>query len=327
HKNYNMDIPTGQLAGGPDTRQIFAGFNEVNIYSSTEGSIGFLEAGTIVLENTDEGRQYSFTGRLAKKWDFGLQADVAYTYLNSKDYTSIPAEIAADAFQRNPVVGNPNFPMFSYSRYGLTHRAIASALYTVEYNKMATSFAMFFEAGKGGRYSYAYAGDLNQDAILNNDLIYIPKNPGDIHFGTVDENGNGVTAENADAQWTALNSFIEQDEYLSANRGSYAERNGAQLPWFTQMDLRIMQDFYVDIKGKKNTFQLSFDILNIGNLISSNFGVRQFARSTTPIAFNGLDKDNVPYFGFNTNLTESYVDDVSVRSKWQLQIGLRYIFN
>ena len=38
-------------------------FNESNIYSASEGSIGFLEAGTIVMENTDEGRQYSLTGR------------------------------------------------------------------------------------------------------------------------------------------------------------------------------------------------------------------------------------------------------------------------
>ena len=88
-----------------------------------------------------------------------------------------------------------------------------------------------------------------------------------------------------------------------------------------------MQDFYIDIKGKKNTFQLSFDILNIGNLINSNWGVRQFARTNTPITFNGLDNNHVPYYGFDTSLTESYVDDVSVRSKWQLQIGLRYIFN
>ena len=28
----------------------------------------------------------------AKKWDFALQADVVNIYLNSKDYTSIPAE-------------------------------------------------------------------------------------------------------------------------------------------------------------------------------------------------------------------------------------------
>jgi hypothetical protein len=30
---------------------------------------------------------------------------------------------------------------------------------------------------------------------------------------------------------------------------------------------------------------------------------------------------------FNKNLKDSYVDDFLVNSKWQMQIGLRYIFN
>lgn len=37
--------------------------------------------------------------------------------------------------------------------------------------------------------------------------------------------------------------------------------------------------------------------------------------------------NNVPWFQFDTNLKNSYVDDFSVASKWQLQIGIRYIFN
>lgn len=327
HRNYNMLPPTDQLTGTGDTRAIFGGFNETNIYSSDPDNIGFLEAGTIVMDNTPEGHQYSITGKLDKKWDVGLSIGAAYTYMVSKDYTSIPAEIAADAFQRNPVVGNPNMPQFSWSRYGLNHRVIANLIYTKNYNFMASSFALFFEMGRGNRYSYTYAGDLNQDAIVNNDLIYVPSGQGDIHFGTIDENGNGVEAADAGAQWTALNAFIEQDDYLKDRRGDYAERNGATLPWFSQLDFRFMQDFTLDVKGKSNTLQLSLDILNLGNMISSSWGVRKLARTYTPITVNGLDNDNVPYYHFNTNLTESYVDDFSVNSKWQLQIGIRYIFN
>lgn len=326
HRNYNMATPTGQLTGTGDNRAIFQGA-ENNIYSNAVGFSTFLDAGTIVLDNTDEGHQYSITSKLGKKFDFGLNLDAAYTYMESKDYTSIPAEIAADAFQRNPVVGNPNDPSLSWSRYGLQHRIIASAMYKIEYGKFATSFAMFFEAGKGDRYSYTYAGDLNLDAIVNNDLLYVPENQSDINFGTVDGTGVATPAADAAAQWTALDAFIEQDPYLSERRGQYAERNGAMLPWFTQFDLRLMQDFNFDINGKKNKFQLTFDLLNAGNLINSDWGVRQYARTYTPITVNGVDNNNVPYYQFDTNLTESYVDDVSIRSKWQLQIGIRYIFN
>jgi hypothetical protein len=250
----------------------------------------------------------------------------AYTYLDSKDITSIPAEIAADAFQRNPVVGNPNQSMYSWSRYGLKHRIIASASYRITYGRFASSFSFFYEAGKGNRYSYVYAGDLNQDNIINNDLLYVPADQNDIHFGTVDANGDGVVASDAAAQWAALNAFIEQDDYLSTRRGQYAERNGAMLPWFGQLDFKFLQDIIVD-KNKKHKVQISLDILNLGNLFSSKWGVRQFATTTTPISVTGVDKNGVPYFKFDTNLKDSYVDDVSLNSKWQMQLGLRYIFN
>jgi len=328
HRNYNMLPPTGVLTGTGDTRASFAGFNEVNIYSSSAGSIGFLDAGTIVLDNTKEGSQFSLTGKVSKDFAFGLNANVSYTYMDSKDYTSIPAEIAADAFQRNPVVGNPNTPMLSWSRYGLKHRVISSIFYRKSYNFMATTLGLFIEAGKGNRYSYSYAGDLNGDAIGFNDLLYVPASASDINFGIVDGGGNGVEDANAATMWAALDAFIEQDEYLSTRRGDYAERNGAMLPWFSQFDFRVAQDFTLETKGgKKNTLQISLDIMNIGNMFNSNWGERKFASTYNPISVNGVDNNGTPWLGFNTNLTDSYVDDVSVRSKWQMQLGIRYIFH
>ncbi len=326
HRNYNMEAPSGQLSGTGDQRAFFQGA-ENNIYSNAVGFSTFLEAGAIVLDNTNEGHQMTITGKITKQLQQGLSGGIAYTYLVSKDYTSIPAEIAADAFQRNPVVGNPNFPMLSNSRYGLKHRAIGNLVYSKSYGKMRSSFAAFIEVAQGNHYSLVYAGDLNLDEIPNNDLLYVPMNANDINFGTVDVDGAATEATNAAAQWTALNAFIEQDDYLSEKRGDYAERNGATLPWFAQMDIRFMQDFSIDVSGKKNTLQLSADIMNIGNLINSNWGVRRLARTVTPIAVNGVDNTGTPWFQFDTNLEDSFLDDVSVLSKWQLQIGLRYIFN
>ncbi len=324
HRNVDMLPPTEQLSGA-DNRAVFGGFNETHIYASTPGSIAFLDAGYIVMDNVKEGHQYSLTGRIAKEWAFGLRGDIAYTYQQSKDYTSIPAEIAADAFQRNPIIGNPNMPQFSWSRYGLKHRLISSWMYTKEYGSMATTMGMFIEVGQGNRYSYTYAGDLNKDGISNNDLLYVPANQSEINFGTV-SNGVGVPAADAAAQYAALNEFIEQDSYLKTRRGQYADRNGASLPFYSQVDFRIMQDFNFNIKERKQTIQVSFDIMNMGNLISSDWGVRQLARTYNPIKVNGLDNSNVPYYQFDTNLKTSYVDDFSTHSKWQMQLGVRYIF-
>lgn len=326
HHNYNMRPPTGQLSGTGDTRAMFAGFSEQNIYSSTPGSIGFLDAGTIVMGNSNKGSQFNLTAKVTKSWDFGLRLMAAYSYLNAKDITSLTSKIAANAFQSRPVIGNPNYSQYSWSGFGLKHRIITSAAYRLTYGRSASTFSIFYEAGKGNRYSYVYAGDLNQDGIRNNDLLYVPADQNDIHFGTVDADGNGVVASDAAAQWTALNAFIDQDPYLSTRRGKYAQRNGAMLPWYSQLDFRFLQDFYMG-HDKTHKIQISLDVLNLGNMLNSKWGVRQFATSTNPISVNGVDKNGVPYFKFDTNLKNSYVNDVSLRSKWQMQIGLRYSFN
>ena len=99
------------------------------------------------------------------------------------------------------------------------------------------------------------------------------------------------------------------------------------LPWYSQIDFRFAQDFTLETKkGKRNTLQLSLDIMNIGNMFNSSWGVRKFASTFNPISVNGVDNSGTPWLGFNTNLRDSYVDDVSVRSKWQMQLGVRYIF-
>ena len=57
---------------------------------------------------------------------------------------------------------------------------------------------------------------MNGDGATN-DLIYIPEGPSDINLEDP-------------TQWNALNAFIEQDSYLSKNRGKIAERFGLAEP-------------------------------------------------------------------------------------------------
>ncbi|NMM48242.1 TonB-dependent receptor [Marinigracilibium pacificum] len=335
HRNYNMNVPTERLSGTGDDRLIFTDFSDVNIYSTDPDSETFLDAGAILLDNTSKGYQFNVTGQVSKSFENGLNFMAAYTYLDSKDLTSIPAEIAADAFQRNVVAGNPNNPDYSWSRYGMEHRLIASFNYAKSYSKdkFRTSIGMFYEIGSGGRYNMVYAtapdaaASINGDNIAFNDLIYIPANSSDINFGTVDVNGAGVEAADAAQQWAALDAFISSNDYLDSRRGKYFERNGGQLPWFAQMDIKFLQDFNFIAAGKTNTIQLSVDILNFGNLLNSDWGVRQILSTNSPITYTGTDNNNVPYFNFNTDLKDSYTDNVSLVSKWQMQIGVRYIFN
>ena len=202
--------------------------------------------------------------------------------------------------------------------YGNKHRFVGLANKTFKYSgdKMATTVSVFFEYAQGGRFSYTYSGDLNGDGSGLNDLIYIPTD------SEIDQMAFNTTQATEASQRAALKAFIAQDDYLSENRGSYAERYAILSPWFSRWDIRVLQDFNI-ANGQK--IQLSFDLLNAGNFISSSWGVRQFPTNTQPIgvAVSGGD----PVYSFDTDLTNSFTNDFSLLSRWQLQLGLRYIFN
>ncbi len=312
----------------PDGRPYYggAGNNELN----PDGG-----AGVYVIDNSNEGYNYSATAQLRKLFDFGLSTFFSYTFLEAKNLMK-STEIASVLWAENPVKGDPNKPELSYSEFGNRHRFVLGGSYRMEWSETwATSFGLFVEAAEGNsfqgaggnRYSFIYAGDVNGDGSATNDLIYIPKDQNDINLvDYVDANGNTVTA---DQQWTALNNFIEQDNYLKAHRGQIADRFGDVNPWFSNIDLRLLQDFAFYLSGSKHTFQLSIDILNVANLLNSSWGVRQVASSkaTTPLELNGFDSETgAPEFKFNM-ASKTFTDDPGLKSRYQIQIGLRYLFN
>ncbi len=313
-RNVALKQPSDTLKG-VDNRVIYN--NDADRNPAAKGPFGYDNAWAFY--NTNVGQTVNALFQIQKKWANGMFTSIGYSYLDSKDASSIPAEITSDAFARNPALGNVNDPKLSYSRYGNKHRIVGSAFRKFDYanDKMATSVAFFFEAAQGGRYSYTYSGDINRDGSGLNDLIYIPTKDeiGKMNFG-----GNNV-----EEQRNALDKFIDQDEYLSGRRGEYAEKYASLNPWYTDIDMRILQDFNFMVGGKKNTIQLSIDVLNLGNLINSNWGVRQYPSNTQPIGVS-VDGEGNPTYGFDTTLKSTYRDDFSLASRWQMQFGLRYIF-
>jgi len=285
-------------------------------------------SGMYVLDNTDEGYNFNATVQLRKSFDNGLRTSLGYNYLEAQN-THSSTEIASFLYQFNAISKNPNKPELAPSQFGNQHRFIASATYTHQWNNnFATHFGLFTELAQGPRFSYVYGGDLNGDGIGGNDLIYVPKNAADANLVDITDD-NGVVVTTAADQWTTLNSFISQDDYLSDNRGKTTERNGAVGEWFTDIDLRIMQDFKVNMWEKDHSFQLSLDILNVGNLINSEWGVRTVAGASakSPIAFAGYEADGeTPTFTYNPDAVDTFFDDISINSRWQVQLGLKYFF-
>ncbi|MFD1470664.1 hypothetical protein ACFQ48_20730 [Hymenobacter caeli] len=332
HRNYNFVTPTQALSGanGGDKRRIYpAAGPRLNSFTGPDGQFTFLDAGVIGLENTSQGYQYSVTGQLRKEFANGFYATAAYTYAQAKDITSNPGEIAGDAYQRLPVVGNTNQPALAYSDFGLEHRVIAAAgrRFAYAHDHLATTVGFFFEAGQGNRYSYTYAGNLNRDNIDGNDLIFVPATQSQINLvAYTNAAGQSVSAAQ---QWQQLDAYLNQDPYLSQHRGDYTVRNGALSPWCNQLDAKLMQDFVVTTGGgKHNTLQLSFDILNLGNLLNANWGNRQRVGNNRLIeaSYPSATSPDTPAFTFRGG-SQTYFTDASIASRWRAQVGVRYIFD
>ncbi|WP_375416211.1 carboxypeptidase regulatory-like domain-containing protein [uncultured Hymenobacter sp.] len=339
HRNYNIGAPTVQLAGA-DNRLVYPAsgprlydFGTANgPFNGPDGQPTFLDAGLITLENTNKGYQYSLTGQLRKEFANGFYATAAYTYAQAKDITSNPGEIAGDAFQRLPIVSNPNQPRLAYSDFGLQHRVIAAAGRRFAYadDHLATTLGFFFEAGQGNRFSYTYAGDLNRDGIPGNDLLFVPASRDQINLvdiTTTNAAGQTVVVTSAAQQYQQLAAYIGQDDYLRSRRGQTVARNGALSPWYTQLDAKLLQDFSIKTSGgRRNTLQVSLDILNLGNLLNRSWGNRQFVGNNRLIeASYNVATPNTPAYTYR-GPSQTFFTSTDLASRWRAQVGLRYIF-
>jgi hypothetical protein len=137
-----------------------------------------------------------------------------------------------------------------------------------------------------------------------------------------------VVVTTAAQQWQQLDAYISQDKYLSTRRGTYAERNGAISPWYTQLDAKLAQDFTLTTSGgKKNTLQLSLDILNLGNLFNRSWGNRQIVGNNRLIETSyGTANPDTPEFTFRGG-NQTFFTSTDLTSRWRAQVGVRYIFD
>ena len=306
-RNYGLQLPSAELES-VDKRPIYtAGDRATNAY---------------VFTNTDKGHSYNAAIQVEKTWANNMRASLAYNFQDSRDAASIDAEISSDAYDRNPAnVYHSNTAELAPSLYGNRHRLVGSLYKKFSYKeKWATHIAVFMEFAQGGRYSFTYAGDINNDGSFLNDLIYIPT------FPQVDQMAFVGTPEEVTAQRNALKRFIAQDEYLRENQGGYAEKYASVSPWYGRWDVRLMQEMELP---NGHSIQLSLDILNAGNLLNDSWGVREIATNTGLVQPLGVSVDpdtRIPTYSFDTSRENTYFNDFDLNSRWQAQLGLRYNF-
>ena len=327
--NANLEPHVGTL-GGADTRLRFAG-NDAGVRINDNVSMA------AVLTNRDGAYHQSLTLKLEKPATKGLWGSFAWTTADSKDFMSA-GSIASGSWQSAvSVLGNNNLDLTN-SDFLVRNRLVGLLGYRIDYGKKyggATTFTLGYVGQQANPYSYVVAGDLNGDRVTNNDLIFVPMKGSDVRFAplTVGSGATAVTYTEAQQQ-EAFDKFISQDPYLSTRRGTYAQRNASVLPYLHRLDLSVVQDIFVKVKGERNTFQIRFDILNFTNMLNNKWGVSQRATAPQLLNFVSRDANNVPTFRLAAQrdatgtflARDTYQFNSSVFDVWTAQLGIRYIF-
>ena len=331
YEQINLKDSVAYYSTGPTQIPVYVGGKYNNAYSNV-----------YYLTNTSEGYRYNLTAQMSKttnniavgkhilntNWSFG------YTYGESKDITNGIRNSWESSYNVNPSNTPSNSPLAA-SNFDLRHRVVATAAGTLIWNQMnATTLSFFYAGTSGSPYSLIY-----QSASLGNGsnapLPYIPKDQSDIKLAD-----NGTYSK--EQQWADLDAFIKSDDYLKTRRGQYAERNGLRTPWNHDLDMKIMHEFKLSKSDKSKALQISFDVINVLNLLNSDWGHVTFVTNLNNYTVNFLKfvKDAsgkgvgapatgyTPTFNFvkPNGLNNHYYTVDPINSRWQGQVGVKFIF-
>jgi len=274
--------------------------------------------GAYFITNTSEGEQFNAVLKLEKPYSNGLSGYFAYVYGDSKVVNDGTSSRAVSNFSFNEAV-NPNNPETSASDYEVEHRFTAQLSY--RFNRStpyATTVSLFYNHQAGRPYSTLLDSQsfdsINGDGTDGNDLFYVPSGPSDVVIinGTFDQ----------------LDAYIKSDDCLDSNRGRIAPRNCSTAPWSHTLDLHVAQD--IPVFG--TNLQLTFDLLNLMNLLDEDSGVLRYANfnAVTIAQYRGLSDDGKPTYLLFSTVTDP--DDNPrftthpIQSRWRAKFGVRLTF-
>ena len=289
--------------------------------------------GDYIVTNTSQGKSTILTTGLSKVFDtsFGvLDLNLGYTWQDVEELRSYNRFVGFESYAMDPQT-DLNNPSVAPSRYEVEHRITGTLRWQKElFGDNMTSVGMTYAGRSGRHYSYvfgsgpaAFGGTFLADFGSEGDnpgsqLFYVPT-------GTSDPLVTGDPAFLAD-----LDSFISSEGCLDAYRGSIAPRNSCEADWVNIVSLRLQQEIRV---FGDSSFDLFFDIENLGNLINDDWG--QIATYTAP---SNVAPASAAIVGGQYEYTPnaSYVGTVDtvvpsqavarIPSVYRIQLGLRFRF-
>jgi hypothetical protein len=266
----------------------------------------------LLLTNTNQGHSWTLSFEARRPFQNGLFVSAAYLYGQAFSVMDGTRDQAISMWNSIYVPGDPNNPPLTRSDYDPGHRINITASYNFKLPANLTASASVFYSGESGRpYTLSYSRDVNGDAQGFNDNYYVPSSASQVTI-------TGGTYQD-------LLVYLQQKDCTNSQIGQIFERNTCRAPWTNTLD----GHFTIGLPVQRVKTEVTFDILNMINLFDSKSGLVQYA------SFNQITV-------FQPTVTGGQVTSVNIaplttpgfnqftrsdlRSRWQMQIGLRVIF-
>jgi hypothetical protein len=271
----------------------------------------------LLADKTDQGGGDVITLSLSQPTNAaGLAWTLAYTRTTAREVSPLTSSTSSSNWG-NRNIFNPNEEVLQNSNFLTKDRVSASVSFARAFvGKHRTTVGLFYEGRRGKPYSWTYINDLNGDGVSGNDLMYVPSGPGsnEVVF-------RGGAAEEA-RFWDIVNAYSA----LSSAKGGTVGRNNQFAGWVNNFDMRISQELPGFVKSHKAS--LTFDILNVGNLLNKRWGRIDeigFPSNRSFVNYNGLDAQGRYVYSLGS-LEDLTTRQATGESQWALQITLRYQF-
>jgi len=299
-----------------------------------------------VLQNTGKGDGDALTLSLSNPGRAGFGWALAYSYTRATEVSGMTSSVANSNWL-NRAVFNPNEEVAANSATMIRNRVSGNLNWSKAfYNSYKTTFGLFYEGRTGHAYSWTFNNDVNGDGVAGNDLLYIPKAPGsgEVLFRSP-VNGTAITSLPAAQQAAALSAWQQQtaaaaeakfwsivnaNPGLSKYKGRVVGRNTSFSPFVNSFDVRVSQEIPGLFGKQKGT--LTLDILNVGNLIKSNWGrIDEVGFGTGGatrrwINYAGIDPSTGKMIYSVNDPTDYTTKQTRGESQWAMQITAKYEF-
>jgi hypothetical protein len=271
----------------------------------------------ILLTNTDEGDAWSIAFKVERPYSDRFFANASYLYGRSRSIMDGTSSQAASNWNGVYVPGDSNNAPLTRSNFDPGHRITMSAGYDIPMPVGLSARVALFYSGQSGRpWSALYSSDANGDVRATNDLLYIPTASDNLTYT------NGTYED--------LLAYVNAEPCLAEYIGRIHERNACRSPWVNTFDLR----FNVGLPVRRAKVELTWDVLNVLNLIDSDSGLLRYANFNdllvvTPTIVNGqmtnYNLQNLFVSGARQT-PEEQLTRSDLLSRWQMQFGARIRF-